>query len=80
MALKTIEVEVCDTCEDPKRPVRSFEIIEKDSGKKVAKALCPQHSRPLQVLLGNAKPTGRPPAKAVAARKAAGRRVVAKKS
>lgn len=60
-------VEVCDTCEDLKREVATFTVTKGD--KTVTKVLCAQHSRPLEVLLGNAKPTGRPPAKKAAARK-----------
>lgn len=55
-----VTIEVCDTCEDAKREVKTYK-VEAD-GQKVTAVLCSIHARPLEVFLGNAKPTGRPPA------------------
>jgi hypothetical protein len=61
-----IEVEVCDTCEDMKRPVKEYTVSA--DGKTAKKTLCLVHARPLEVVLGNAKPVGRPTAKKAASR------------
>lgn len=60
-------VDVCDTCEDVRKPVKKYTISSE--GERVTKVLCAQHGRSLEVILGNQKPTGRPPAKKAASRK-----------
>lgn len=49
---------VCDTCEDPRREVTEYTV--EGGGKKVKVALCKTHGRALDVVLGVAKPAGRP--------------------
>jgi hypothetical protein len=64
---KTITVSVCDTCEDSTKPASTYTVAAKE-GKSVEVDLCAKHSRPLEVLLGNAKPAGRPAAQKRASR------------
>lgn len=57
-------IEVCDTCEDIKREVKEYKV--ESNGKSATTVLCSVHARAFEVLLGNAKPAGRPATKKAA--------------
>lgn len=49
--MATVQLVVCDVCEDPTRGTRHYSIVS--LGRKVEAELCDEHGRPLEHLLGD---------------------------